>query len=1346
MIKVYILLFSLLTLLNSQEAKGYDSLVNEPIRKKIIVKGDQFYPPYEFINDEGKPDGFNVELFKELAKELNLDYELYLEPWTQVRTELERGEIDVITGMMISSERAQLMEFGLPHSVMTQGIFTRKDSELSSLEDLRGKEVIVQEGDIMHDYLLKTRLTNHIIATPDQITALQLLEKGQHDAALLGNFQGAYLLKKYNLKNVVLQSSDIEPQRYAMAVKRGAKELIWTLNMGLYQLKTNGTYDRLYNKWFGVYEEGYQYRKMQPYIIGLIAFIILLVFFLLLLRRQVRRTIQQLSASERRFQTISDMSPVGMGIIKGENFVEVSPRFSHITGYSPEELTGQHISMVHFSKEEFYRTHNGLLEQLAEKGFGSGEGRLRKKDGTGIDVIISSGKLDTDTDPNSVSFIFTCTDITFQKTTTEAINIANERLRFQLENSPLAVIETDENLNIKTWSPQAEHFFGWKREEVIGQNIRQFPHVEEGEKIVIDNLLRRLVSGSQKRNISINQNYAKDGSIEHCEWYNSALYNDQGQFIALVSLVNNVTDLRAAERQNREDQQRLHWTINAAKIGIWEWNVPTGQIKFNGNYAAILGYQKEELPPHLDTWKNLIHPNDLPKAMELINHHFSMPDSIYEMEVRMRHKEGHWVTILDRGSVVSRTPEGQPLLMVGTHTDISIIKDVQKQVEQNETRLNSMVSLMQKASVNVKDLLDFALEEALQLTESKIGYIFIYDENTRTFEMESCSNNVMEQCILPIRDCIELTDAGIWGEAVRQRKPLVSNNFKEQHTLKKGYPEGHVPIEKFMTVPVISNNQIIMVVGIANKETDYTNSDILQLSVLMDTIWRMIEKKKSDAQLKKLSVATEQSPASIIITDMDGRIEFANDRFISTTGYAFDELKGHILRVFRQGHTPDPVFNELWATIKSGHIWKGEHQNKRKSGEVYWEAVNISPIRNSEDEITNYVVVGVDISQEKSMELELITAKEKAEENDNLKTAFLNNLSHEVRTPLNAIVGFSEFLADETITADKRAIYSKTIIKSSTQLLNLMENIINMAIIESGQVKFNKTQVSINQLLNDVYNQISVTNYKKGITLRVNSMISKLNDEVLIDQTKVVQILFNLLGNAFKFTEKGLIQFGCKIEGGQLVFHVEDTGVGFPEEQRDLLFEKFRQGKNSLTGLYDGMGLGLSISKSYIDLMGGSIILDSTPKQGTRIEFAVPYDPVITIQSQPQDLSANAFKNNTTILVADDVEMNHLMIVEMLEEQNLKIYYARNGLEAIEKVKGHPEINLILMDVRMPVMDGYKATQEIKKIRPELPIIAQTAYALAGDKEKALNAGCDDYLSKPIKRADLLQMLKKFLG
>ena len=1317
-----------------------DSIQNKNISRKIIVKGDHLYPPFEFINEKGEPDGFNIELFKELAKELNLDFQLSLEPWAQIRKELDKGQIDMITGMSITPERAQNLNFTVPHSLMIQSIFIRRESKIKSLDDLKGKEIIVQDKDIMHDYLLKTKLTNHIIVVPDQLSALTLLSNGKHDAILMGSFQGAYFLNKYKFRNIRYIESGIEPQKYALATKKGNDELRLLLNSGLFQLKTNGTYDKLYNKWFRVYEKDSQYKKLRPYIYILIISILILIIFLYLLKTQIKKTVRRLTASEKRFNSISDLSPIGMGIIKNDKFIEVSPRFCQITGYSPEDLKDQHTNILNFSKTDSQNLFKNLWIQVKEKGYGSIEGNLRKKDNTNIPVIITSKLLDTESDSGFDSYIFTCNDLTSLKKTEQEINLANERLRIQIENSPLAVIETDENLKIKTWSPKAESFFGWTKEEVVGKNIQEIPIIESSQQARIENILNKQKSGTQKHNISINKNYAKDGSIVHCEWYNSALYNEQGEFISLLSIVNNVTELKSAERKNKEDQERLNWTIDATNLGVWEWNIQTGEIKINENYASILGYEKHELIKHLDTWRSLTHPDDIKKCNNLLERHFKDPKVTYEIETRMKHKNGHWVTILSRGKLISYTQQGEPLSMLGTHTDISIIKQVQKQLEQNEIRLNSMVSFMQKASTNIKDILYFALKEALSLTESKIGYLYTYNEKKSKLEMELYSTDLSNKYPIKSIHNIKLEKDGIWAEAIRKRKPIVINEYKEIDK----YPNLRVPIKNFLSIPVISNKEIVMVIGIANKETDYNNSDILQVTILLETIWSMIEKKKADTQLKKLSVATKQSPASVIITDIYGKIEFANDKFIATSGYRFEELEGHILRVLRPTHTPEPVYSELWNTIKSGKNWKGQHQNSRKTGELYWESVIISPIRNEYDEITNYVIVAEDITKEKKLQLELLAAKEKAEESDKLKTAFLNNLSHEVRTPLNAIVGFSELMADESLPAEKRTVYSKTILKSSTQLLSLIENIINISIIESGQVKFNNTKISINQLLNDVYNQVLITSPKKEITLRVNSMISRVNDEVIIDQTKLVQILFNLLENAFKYTKSGIIQFGCKVENDNLVFHVEDTGVGFPKEKRNLLFERFRQGNNSLTGLNNGMGIGLSISKSYIDLLGGSIKIDSSDK-GTRIEFTLPYTPVKPLMNQADNTTPKSIKANSSILVVDDVEINHLIIVEMLNKYNLTIYYAKNGKESIEMIVAHPEISLVLMDMKMPVMDGFTATAEIKKIKPNLPIIAQTAYALPADKQKAIKAGCDHYITKPIKVDELIEVIIKHL-
>ena len=260
----------------------------------IQVKGDCYYPPYEFINEKGEPDGFNVELFKLLAKELGIKYELELEPWAKVRNEIETGQIDVLLGLMVSNQRAEKILFGIPHSVMTHGIFTRKNHVFTTLESLKGKEIIVQDKDRMHDYLIESGLTDKIIAVGSQLEALQLLASGKHDAALVGNFQGALLIKQHKLKNIKIQSSDIEPYKYAMAVSTGNDELLWLLNMGLYQLKASGQYNRLYEKWFSVYEKHNFFTKYRLLIYAIGLALVLLFAFVIALRIRVNKAVKKI--------------------------------------------------------------------------------------------------------------------------------------------------------------------------------------------------------------------------------------------------------------------------------------------------------------------------------------------------------------------------------------------------------------------------------------------------------------------------------------------------------------------------------------------------------------------------------------------------------------------------------------------------------------------------------------------------------------------------------------------------------------------------------------------------------------------------------------------------------------------------------------------------------------------------------------------------------------------------------------------------------------------------------------------------------------------------------------------
>ncbi|MFO7998813.1 MAG: transporter substrate-binding domain-containing protein [Bacteroidales bacterium] len=325
----------------------------------IRVKGDWYYPPYEFLNNKGEPDGFNVELFEALARELGLNYTLELGPWSQVREELVKGEIDVILGLMVSPARAEQMDFGIPHSVMIHGIFTRKGDRILSLAELAGKEIIVQESDLMHEFLLETGLTDHVIAVSGQLEALTMLNQGHYDAAIVGSFQGSRLIREHQLENIELQTSNIEPRNYGMAVKKGDSELLALLNMGLYQLKASGVYDALYTKWFSVYEDRAVWKRYRPLLLTMLGFFIMLAVFILLLRIQVRKTTRKLQESESRYRNVFQNKHTVMLLVDPESgqIIDANPAAEQYYGWSQEELRNMSVSEINVLSPE---------EELAE--------------------------------------------------------------------------------------------------------------------------------------------------------------------------------------------------------------------------------------------------------------------------------------------------------------------------------------------------------------------------------------------------------------------------------------------------------------------------------------------------------------------------------------------------------------------------------------------------------------------------------------------------------------------------------------------------------------------------------------------------------------------------------------------------------------------------------------------------------------------------------------------------------------------------------------------------------------------------------------------------------------------
>lgn len=417
----------------------------------------------------------------------------------------------------------------------------------------------------------------------------------------------------------------------------------------------------------------------------------------------------------------------------------------------------------------------------------------------------------------------------------------------------------------------------------------------------------------------------------------------------------------------------------------------------------------------------------------------------------------------------------------------------------------------------------------------------------------------------------------------------------------------------------------------------------------------------------------------------------------------------------------------------------------KKNGEVVWLEQKNVPVYDSNGRLIALEGISRDVTERKKGEEALQQAKEKAEESDKLKTAFLNNLSHEIRTPLNAIVGFSEFLNEPGITREQIAHFTRIIRSSSDQLLSIIDDIVNISKIEAGQLETFIGKCDVNLLLGEVYKLMHAKAEEKKVKFRFHAGLNEQEAIISTDREKLEQVLVHLVGNAIKFTDAGHVEFGCSLRDGFLHFYVADTGSGIEAELQDMVFQRFQQIETGERKVKSGMGLGLPIARAFVEAMGGQIWMESSPGAGTVVFFTLPWTPETGALSEKQPGSADKGNGRKNILVAEDEENNFELIRVILASAGMHIIHAWNGQEAVELAARHPETDMVLMDIKMPVMGGYAATGKIKSMRPDLPVIALTAYALPGDREKALEAGCDDYMAKPVSLKGFLDLVRKHL-
>ncbi|MCK9451113.1 MAG: response regulator [Bacteroidales bacterium] len=569
-----------------------------------------------------------------------------------------------------------------------------------------------------------------------------------------------------------------------------------------------------------------------------------------------------------------------------------------------------------------------------------------------------------------------------------------------------------------------------------------------------------------------------------------------------------------------------------------------------------------------------------------------------------------------------------------------------------------------------------------------------------------------------------------------------------------------------LCVPIIlvtgQGNEEIAVQALKIGATDYlTKSDnyLFRLPIIIANSYQhcqLVRKQEALTESEsKYRLLAENSADVIFVLDMNLNYTYISPAVKALSGFEAEEAINHKLSEVLTADSYQiavKAFTEFLSDISKGienpALQKTlELELMKKDKTSVWTEVKASLIMDEDNKPTGILGVTRDISERKAILEELTVAKEKAEESDRLKSAFLANMSHEIRTPMNGILGFADLLKEPDISGESKHAYLDIIKKSGLRMLNIIQEIVDISKIESGDINMKYSTVNINKKVEEVYNLSALDSAQKSIHFSYKNSFSDAEAKIKTDGEKLLGILTNLVKNAIKYTNIGFVEFGYKPKGNYLEFYVKDTGIGIPKAREKAIFDRFVQADIVDVAARQGAGLGLSIAKAYVEMLGGEIWVESEEEKGSTFYFTIPYNPVYKANRLISKESTQLNKDNPNsmlkILIVDDDEASQYLISIIVKKYAREILIVSSGFEAIEACKNNPDMDLIFMDIRMPNINGYEATRQIRQFNKNVVIIAQTAFALAGDKEKAINIGCDDYISKPIRERDLIGVVQR---
>ena len=1079
--------------------------------------------------------------------------------------------------------------------------------------------------------------------------------------------------------------------------------------------------------------------------------------------QEVREILDALKQSEEKFNHLQENIPIGLfqSNIEGD-FLYVNKWAANILHYdSPEEL----IKVKTYDLYADLEVRNQIVNSLSVNGFVEDtEVRLKCRDNIYIWAVINAKTVYINDVPAYFDgYIY---NISERKKALEKLQDSEEMFRAISENLKSALYVFNAEGFFEYVNPAMSEITGYSSKELLQKRFYEIIHPEFRE-VVKRRGLERLMGKNVPKDYQFKL-LTKSGNVKWIE-ISAIRIRIKGNTVVL-GLGIDISEQKSALEAIKKSEQRYKTLFSFFRLMsdnvadmIWAKDL-------QGKYIFVNRVMCEKL---------LIAKN--------VDEPIGKTDMFFAERERRKHPDNNqWHTFgeicgnTDKVVIKSRKAErfdqygniqgkflyldvikapfldenGQMIGTVGSARDVTKQRQIEAERQKFE-RLQSVIyriSAAAGATRDLKELITVIRNELGQVIDTRNFFIALYDKVKDEIQLPYFIDEMDYFTTFP-------KGKSLTALVLEQRKSLLvkENNIKELEDSGLFEPMGSLS-KVWLGVPLIAKENVIGAIVLQNyyDSNAYGTKDMELMEYVSNQLGHAISQKQADDELreseKKLRQIIDAVPHMIYAKNCKGDFILANKATAESYGLPVDAVEGRNQSFIHYHEEELSKFtgdDQLILDNKELMISTEEKFTDFKGEEHILQTIKI-PFRSGIANEAGLLGVSIDITERKKFEIDLNFAKEKAEESDRLKTAFLANMSHEIRTPMNAIIGFSELLNDTELTNENRQEFVALINENSRMLLSLIEDIIDVAKIEAEQLKIIHGNCKINQILDEL--EIFFNNeLEKTTNARIKLKVSKGNPDpmfsILSDPLRFKQVMNNLISNAVKFTPSGVVEFGYQVKEEQTIqFFIKDTGIGLPPDKLGIIFERFRQAEESTTKAYGGTGLGLTISRKLIELLGGNIWVESELKNGSTFYFTLPYkrikeNGILKPFSDKRDIRQWSGK---TILVAEDENSNFEFMQATLLRTNAKILRAKTGIEAVD-VCFRNKIDLVLMDIRMPEMNGYEATRKIKAEMPDLPVVSLTAYAMTEDRAKSLAEGCDDHISKPIRPNELIEKISKYL-